>query len=74
MYPDDFIKTWYLIPEQNLPYEEQREIFSYMVFICKFLCSDIGHMDMLIQFDDERRLVEAKRLLTSSNTKFQDRW
>lgn len=73
MYPNDFIKTWYLIPEQNLPYEEQRLNFDRMVSICVFLCSDIGHMDMLIQFDDERKLNEAKHLLTETKIKFQDR-
>ena len=51
MWPE--FKTFYLIPQEGLPYDEQREVFKKMIDICKELSSDIGHFDMLIQFDDE---------------------
>jgi hypothetical protein len=73
MYPDDFIKTWYLIPRDYLSYDERRKIFEQMITACQFLCSDIGHGDMLIQFDDERKLVQAETILTDSKIEWQER-
>lgn len=69
MYPDFLKNVQYLTvknlyDDKTMTYEQMRAHFSQMCHLCETLCSDIGHMDMVIQFDDEHNINEAKRLLT----------
>lgn len=72
-WPDFTKNIKYLIPQENIPYDEQRKTFNEIIFICKFLCSDIGYRDMLVQFDNGTKFEEAKELLSKTNLKWQER-
>jgi len=75
MYPDDlFGKTFYITVQEgtdDFTYDQRRKTFSEMLLVVdRFLISDIGYADMLIQFDDENKFKEAQHWLSQTDLKW----
>jgi hypothetical protein len=78
MYPDDlFGKTFYITVQEgsdDFTYDQMRETFLQMLLVVdKFMISDIGWSDMLIQFDDEEKFKGAQYWLSQTDLKWRVR-